>query len=78
MGKNPAVRLPGDIARAAGLAAGERVDIETRDGEIILRRAVPQFTLEELFRGHNPDEWRAVYEAAYDWGPDVGREKVDE
>ena len=47
-GKNPAVRFPGDIARAAGLTEGERVEIETRGGEIVLRRVVPHFTLEEL------------------------------
>ena len=40
-GKNLAVRFPGDIARAAGLIEGERVEIETRGGEIVLRRVVP-------------------------------------
>ena len=77
-GKNLAVRFPGDIARAAGLTEGERVEIETRGGEIVLRRAVPHFTLEELFRGRSPEEWRAEYAGAYDWGPDVGRERVEE
>jgi antitoxin MazE len=77
-GKNLAVRFPGDIARAAGLTEGERVEIETRGGEIVLRRVVPHFTLEELFRGRSPEEWRADYAGAYDWGPDVGRERVDE
>ena len=23
-------------------------------------------------------EWRAAYAGAYDWGPDVGRERVEE
>ncbi len=77
-GKNLAVRFPGDIARAAGLTEGERVEIETRGCEIVLRRVVPHFTLEELFRGRSPEEWRADYAGAYDWGPDVGREGVDE
>ena len=45
-GKSLAVRFPGDIARAAGLTEGERVEIETRGGEIVLRRVVPHFTLE--------------------------------
>jgi len=78
LGKNLAVRFPGDIARAAGLTEGEQVEIETRGGEIVLRRVVPHFTLEELFRGRSPEEWRATYADAYDWGSDVGRERVEE
>jgi antitoxin MazE len=77
-GKSLAVRFPGEIAKAAGLTEGQRVEIETRNGEIILRRAVPRYTLEELFHGHSPQEWRAAYVGAYDWGPDVGRETVEE
>jgi antitoxin MazE len=77
-GKNLAVRLPGEIVKASGLRDGERVEIETQDGAIIIRRAVPQFTLEELFAGKSAEEWRALYEGAYDWGPDVGREVVEE
>jgi antitoxin MazE len=77
-GKSLAIRLPGEIVKAAGLSNGERLDIETRDGEIVIRRAVPHFTLEELFRGKSPEEWRADYAGAFDWGPDVGREIAEE
>jgi antitoxin MazE len=77
-GKNLAIRLPGEIVRAAGLSSGERLDIETHDGEIVIRRAVSHFTLDELFRGKSPEEWRADYARAFDWGPDVGREVVEE
>jgi antitoxin MazE len=77
-GKNLAVRLPGEIVKAAWLNNGERLDIEARDGGIVMRRAVPRFTLEELFRGKTPGEWRAAYAGAFDWGPDVGREVVEE
>ena len=77
-GKNLAVRFPGDVAKAARLTEGERVEIEARDGEIILRRVVPHFSLNELFRGRTPAEWRASYAGAYNWGPDVGREIVEE
>lgn len=77
-GKNLAVRFPREIVKAAGLSDGERVEIETRNGDIILRRAVPHFTLEGLFRGKSPEEWRAAYAGAFDWGPDVGREVVEE
>jgi antitoxin MazE len=37
-GKNLAVRLPRDVVRASGLADGERVQVEARDGDIIIRR----------------------------------------
>jgi antitoxin MazE len=77
-GKSLAVRIPGEIADAAGLIEGERVQIETQDAAIVIRRAPARFTLEELFRGKTPEEWRALYADAYDWGPDVGREIVQE
>jgi len=60
-GKNLAVRFPGEIARAASLSDGERVQIEARDGDIVIRRAPPHFTLEELFKGKRPKQWRAAY-----------------
>ena len=77
-GKNLAVRIPGEVAKAARLSDGERVEIEALDGDIVIRRAAPHFTLEELFKGKSPKEWRATYAGAFDWGPDVGREIVEE
>ncbi|MBA3812757.1 MAG: AbrB/MazE/SpoVT family DNA-binding domain-containing protein [Caulobacteraceae bacterium] len=38
-GKNLAVRLPHDLARSAGVMDGERVDLETRDGDIVIHRS---------------------------------------
>ena len=40
--------------------------------------AAPRFTLEKLFAGRSPENWRREYAGAYDWGPDVGREVVEE
>jgi len=77
-GRSLAIRIPGEVATAAGLRDGERVDVEAHDGEIVVRRAAPRFTLEELFHGKTPEEWRAAYADAFDWGPDVGRELVEE
>jgi antitoxin MazE len=77
-GKNLAIRFPGEIAKAAGLRDGERVEIMSKDGEVIICRAVPQFTAEELFKGKSSKRWRAEYAGAFDWGPDVGREAIDE
>jgi len=77
-GKNLAVRLPNEIAKAAALSGGERVELEARGGNIVIRHAVPHFTLKELFRGRTPKQWRSAYAEAFDWGPDVGREIVEE
>jgi antitoxin MazE len=77
-GKSLAVRIPGEVATAAGLGGGERVEVEARGGDIVIRRAAPRFTLEELFRGKTAQQWRALYAGAYDWGADVGREAVEE
>jgi antitoxin MazE len=77
-GKSLAVRIPSEMADAIGITEGERVEIETHDTEIVIRPVAPRFTLEELFRGKTPQEWRAIYAGAYDWGPDIGREIVEE
>lgn len=37
-GKNLAIRVPFDIANAAGLTDGEQVEIEQQDGDLIIRR----------------------------------------
>jgi antitoxin component of MazEF toxin-antitoxin module len=77
-GNNLAIRIPGDVARAAGIQDGERVSIETVEGGVVIRRATAPGSLEELFAARSPAEWRAEYASAYDWGPDVGREIVEE
>ena len=77
-GRSLAVRLPSEIAKAAGIKDGERVEIEACGGDIVIRPAAPRFTLQEVFRGKSPQEWRAAYRGAFDWGPDIGREAVEE
>lgn len=77
-GKSLAVRLPAEVAQQAGIAAGERVEVAAKDGNIVIRRAAPRYTSEELFRGKSPAEWRRLYAGAFEWGPDVGREVVEE
>jgi antitoxin component of MazEF toxin-antitoxin module len=37
-GNNLAIRVPLEIARASGLSDGEQVEIETLDGDILIRR----------------------------------------
>jgi antitoxin MazE len=37
-GKNLAIRVPVDVARAIGLADGETVEVEMQDGDLVIRR----------------------------------------
>jgi antitoxin component of MazEF toxin-antitoxin module len=76
-GKNLALRFPNEIAAAFQLHEGDRVEIESGPEQIVIRRAKPRYTLDELFAGKSPDEWREIYANAYDWGPDVGQEIID-
>jgi len=77
-GKNLAVRFPNEVATALQLRNGDRVEIESQPDQIVIRRTKPRYTLEAMFAGKSPEEWRALYAGAYDWGPDVGRERVEE
>ena len=77
-GKSLAVRLPTEVASQAGIADGARVRVETREGAIIIRRALPEPTLKEMFVGKSAAAWRAEFAGAFDWGSDVGREIVEE
>jgi antitoxin MazE len=77
-GKSLALRLPHEIASKLNLREGEIVEVDAGGDSIIIQRAKHQYTIEELFAGRSPEEWRATYAGAYDWGPDVGREIVEE
>lgn len=37
-GKNLAIRVPVEVAAAAGLSEGEKVEIEAQQGDIVIRR----------------------------------------
>ena len=77
-GKNLAVRFPADVAKAVGFGDGERVEVLPQKGQVVIRKVAPSFTVDKMFRGKRPEEWRALYEDAYDWGADQGREIVEE
>ncbi len=77
-GKNLAIRFPAAIAEAASLRDGERVEIAVSKNEIVIRKLPRKLTVEAIFAGKRPDAWRALYRDAYDWGPDRGRERIEE
>ena len=73
-GNSLGVRIPKDIAGRIGLSEGSRVEVELEDEHIVISLARPRYTLDELLRDMTPE---AMHEA-FDWGPDRGREAVDE
>ena len=54
-GNSLALRVPRDVAARAGIAEGARVDIEAKNGRIIVTRSNRRFTLEELIGKMTPD-----------------------
>ncbi|HEX4741700.1 MAG TPA: AbrB/MazE/SpoVT family DNA-binding domain-containing protein [Caulobacteraceae bacterium] len=43
-GASLAVRIPAEVAEAVGLGAGEDVDLDIRDGDIVVRRSKARLT----------------------------------
>jgi antitoxin MazE len=77
-GKNLAVRLPNGIASELRLREGERVEVVSGPDQIVIRRAPPRYTPEELFAGKSPNEWRNIYANAHEWGADAGQENLED
>lgn len=77
-GKNLAIRFPAEVAEAARLIDGERVEIAVADDAVVIRKLPDETAVEALFAGRSPEAWRALYRDAFDWGADEGRERLDE
>ncbi len=77
-GKNLAIRLLAEVATAARLGEGERVEIVVSDDAVVIRKLPTESSVVALFAGCSPETWRALYRAAFDWGLDRGRERLDE
>lgn len=72
-GNGLGVRLPKELVRRLGIGEGSRVDVSEDRGRIVISVERPVYTLEELLVGMTPE---AMHEA-FDWGEDVGRERVE-
>lgn len=77
-GRNLAVRISSDIAKAVRIQSGARVEVEARDGTVVIRPVDENLDLEALFAAKTPEQWRGEYAGAFDWGADRGREAVTE
>src|SRR5208283_1877852 len=63
-GKNLALRLPPEVASELSMREGERVEIVTGPDQIVIRRARPRYTPDELFAGKSPSEWQNIFSNA--------------
>lgn len=73
-GNSLGLRIPKDVASEVGLHEGSRVEIRAKDGHLTISPRQRKYTLEELLANVTPEGMRE----AFDWGPDVGREIVDD
>ena len=77
-GKNLAIRFPAEVAKEAGLGVGQRAEIAATDDALVIRKFPAETSVEAMFAGRPPEYWLALYRDAFDWGPDRGREQVEE
>lgn len=77
-GKNLAIRFPAEIAKKAALSDGQPVEILAAGDEVVIRKLPAETTVEAMFAAQSPEVWRALYRNAFDWGPERGRERVEE
>ena len=71
-GNSLGLRLPKVVAEAVGLDVGDRVHLEIENGAVVIRRAKPTYTLEELLEGMTAENVHGEVERS---GP-IGLEDV--
>ena len=72
-GNSLGLRLPQAMARQIGVGEGGNVRITAEGSRLIIEAAAPRYRLGDLLKNMTPD----TAHAAFDWGPDLGREIVD-
>lgn len=70
-GNSQGIRLSKETLESAGMKVDDILSVETRDNEIVLKKAAPKkrMSLKERFEGYDgpPPE-------TYDWGKPMGKE----
>lgn len=69
-GNSAAVRLPAAVLAASHITVDTPVEIEVRDGSVVITPQRPQPTLDALLAAITPDSLHGEV----DWGGPVGRE----
>ncbi len=77
LGQEPAVRFPAEIADETGLAEGQKIEMFSQNGEIVIRPE-PTSALKKIFAGGSAEEWRELYAGSDEWAPFVGGHGVEE
>jgi antitoxin MazE len=72
-GNSLGVRIPKRLAEKLGLREGARVEMEAEGDRLVISRRRPRYTLEEVLANVTPE-----VRTAFDWGPDVGREIIED
>ena len=73
-GNSLGVRLPRALAEEVGMAEGQKVSVTADGGKLVIAPVRRVYTIEELVVNMTPESVRE----AFDWGPDVGREIIDD
>jgi antitoxin MazE len=74
-GNSLGVRIPAGLARELGLQEGSELDLQNRNGQLVLRPILPpnrRYHLDALLADVRPDQ---VHEAI-DWGATAGQETL--
>lgn len=72
-GNSLGLRLPRELAARLGIGEGTRVELSAEGSRIVIDVGRPVYRLEELLQDASAAELRT----AFDWGEDVGRERVE-
>jgi len=73
-GNSLGLRLPKALTAEIGVAEGQKVEVRAEGGRIIVEPVRAPLTWEKMLENMDHD---ALHEA-WDWGEDVGRERVDD
>jgi antitoxin MazE len=73
-GNSLGLRLPKALTAEIGVSDGQKVEIRAEGGRLIVEPVRATYTWAQMMENVTPE---AMGEA-FDWGEDVGRERVDE
>ena len=71
-GNSPAVRIPVAVMQSARLSLNQAVEIRAQNGRVIIERAAPSYSLDDLLAGIT----RKNRHDAVDFGVPQGRELI--
>jgi len=75
-GNGTGVRIPKKVLVAAKIQLNQELNINLKNGSIVLTpvKTKPKVTLDDLLKGVTPE----MVGGEFDWGPDVGKEIIDD